>query len=177
MVILAALLAGLGGSQLYAASSGNPAVAGQEQGSKWFREAHFGMFIHWGLYSIPAGEWKGKSYSKICGSTHLMLFAKIPVAEYETLAKSFKPTRFDAEKWVRIAKDAGMKYIVFTAKHHDGFAMYDSKAVCIIPTGVTGIIPMRRGTMRAISGIIPAGPRKISKGTLTKKLSPRCGSY
>lgn len=82
---------------------------------EWFREAKFGMFIHWGLYAIPAkGEW-------------IMNQKKIPVAEYAKLAGQFNPTKFNAGQWARFAKEAGMKYIVITAKHHDGFAMYASK--------------------------------------------------
>jgi alpha-L-fucosidase len=92
----------------------------------WWREARFGMFIHWGLYSIAAGEWNGKN---IWGSgVWLMNTANVPVAEYEQLAKQFNPTRYDPAAWVRLAKAAGMKYIVITAKHHEGFSMFDSKA-------------------------------------------------
>ena len=91
----------------------------------WWREAKFGMFIHWGLYSTLAGEWQGK---EIPGNAEwIMAKAKIPMPEYENLAGQFNPVKFDAEEWVRLAKDAGMKYVVFVAKHHDGFAMYDSK--------------------------------------------------
>lgn len=92
----------------------------------WWREARFGMFIHWGLYAIPAGEWKGQLIPGI--GEWIMNRAKIPVTEYEQLAPQFNPVEFNAEQWVKLAKDAGMKYIVITAKHHDGFAMYDSKA-------------------------------------------------
>lgn len=92
----------------------------------WWREARFGMFIHWGLYSIPAGIWKGEAKGSSYGE-QIQLHAKIPIKEYELLAKEFNPVKFDAEEWVKIAKDTGMKYIVITAKHHDGFAMYDSK--------------------------------------------------
>lgn len=90
---------------------------------QWFRDAKFGMFIHWGLYSVPAGEWKGKKHY----GEWIQLAAKIPNSEYEPLAKQFNPVDFDAREWVRIAKNAGMKYMVFTAKHHEGFCMYDSK--------------------------------------------------
>jgi alpha-L-fucosidase len=91
----------------------------------WWREAKFGMFIHWGLYSVLAGEWQGK---EIPGNAEwIMSKAKIPVAEYEKLADQFNPVKFNADEWVRLAKDAGMKYLVFVAKHHDGFAMYDSQ--------------------------------------------------
>ncbi|MCG6928352.1 MAG: alpha-L-fucosidase [Acidobacteria bacterium] len=89
-----------------------------------FNEAKFGMFIHWGLYAIPAGEWKGERMPGI--SEWIMQRAKIPRDEYAALAKQFNPVKFDADAWVRIALDAGMRYMVITSKHHDGFAMYDS---------------------------------------------------
>jgi alpha-L-fucosidase len=92
---------------------------------KWFKEAKFGMFIHWGLYSKLAGEYKGKRYY---GSGEwIMNQGKIPAADYAKEAKTFNPVNFNAEEWARIAKDAGIKYMVITAKHHEGFAMYDSK--------------------------------------------------
>jgi alpha-L-fucosidase len=91
---------------------------------QWFRDARFGMFIHWGLYSNPAGIWKGKPTTFF--GEWIMSRARIPVKEYELLAKDFNPVKFNADEWVQIAKDAGMKYIVITAKHHDGFAMYHS---------------------------------------------------
>lgn len=91
---------------------------------QWFREAKFGLFIHWGLYAIPAGEWKGQPIPGI--GEWIMNHAKIPVKEYEQLAGQFNPVQFDAERWVQMAEDAGMKYIVITSKHHDGFAMYHS---------------------------------------------------
>jgi alpha-L-fucosidase len=92
---------------------------------KWWHDARFGMFIHWGVYSVPAGENKGKVYPGL--GEWLMYDAKIPVSEYEEFARQFNPVKFDAAEWVRIAKDAGVKYIVITSKHHDGFAMWDSK--------------------------------------------------
>lgn len=91
----------------------------------WWREARFGMFIHWGIYSLPAGEWKGKNIGGY--AEHIMRKAKIPRSEYLKLAHQFNPTRFNADTWVLQAKKAGMRYIIITAKHHDGFAMYDSK--------------------------------------------------
>jgi alpha-L-fucosidase len=92
---------------------------------KWWREARFGMFIHWGLYAVPGGEWKGKQIGSI--GEWIMNNAQIPVAEYEQLRDQFNPVKFDAKEFVRIAKGAGMKYIVITSKHHDGFCLWDSK--------------------------------------------------
>ncbi len=92
----------------------------------WWRAARFGMFIHWGIYSKPAGVWNGREVPGF--GEWIMHNAKIPVAQYKKLAASFGPEKFDADAWVRIAKEAGMKYIVITAKHHDGFAMFKSAA-------------------------------------------------
>jgi alpha-L-fucosidase len=93
---------------------------------EWFRDSRFAMFIHWGLYSEAAGRWRGRSYYVI--AEWLMHAARIPVREYETLCNRFNPVDFDAMAWVRLAKAAGMKYIVITSKHHDGFAMFRSAA-------------------------------------------------
>ncbi len=92
----------------------------------WWRDAKFGMFIHWGVYSVPAGFYHDKAVSGI--GEWIMCRAKIPMAEYQQYAKEFNPVKFDADAWVKAAADAGMKYIVITSKHHDGFAMFDTKA-------------------------------------------------
>ncbi|HET7625041.1 MAG TPA: alpha-L-fucosidase, partial [Verrucomicrobiae bacterium] len=92
---------------------------------KWWRAARFGMFIHWGVYSVPAGTYKGQQSKKL--GEWLMRDYNIPVAEYAAYAKQFDPTNFNAEQWVKLAKNAGMKYIVITAKHHDGFAMFHTR--------------------------------------------------
>ena len=92
----------------------------------WWREARFGMFIHWGVYAVPAGEWKGQRIGGI--GEWIMNRGKIPVSEYQEIAKQFNPVRYDPDAWVRMAKDAGMKYIVITSKHHDGFALFETKA-------------------------------------------------
>lgn len=92
---------------------------------RWFQDAKFGLFIHWGVYAVPGGEWKGQTIPGL--SEWIMNDAKIPVVEYEPLAEQFNPTEFDPAEWVRLAKVAGMRYITITSKHHDGFAMWDSK--------------------------------------------------
>lgn len=112
----------------------------------WWREAKFGMFIHWGVYSVPAGEWKGTIYPGI--SEWIMSHADIPIDEYETLGPKFNPVGFDAEKWVKMAKNAGMKYVVITSKHHDGFAMYDSK---ISDYDIVDSTPYGRDILKALS--------------------------
>jgi alpha-L-fucosidase len=91
-----------------------------------FRDARFGLFLHWGLYPLPAGEWRGQRMEYI--GEWIMSRYRIPITEYEALASEFNPDRFDADAWVRLARRAGMRYVVFTAKHHDGFAMYHSRA-------------------------------------------------
>jgi len=89
----------------------------------WWREARFGLFIHWGLYAVPAGEWGGETkYGEWIRAT-----ARIPLPVYDQFVGRFNPLKFNAEEWVRLAKDAGMKYIVITSKHHDGFCLFDSQ--------------------------------------------------
>jgi alpha-L-fucosidase len=126
--VLPTLLALLLSAAAYAAPQ-TPADPESPEAKKarlaWFHEAKYGLFIHWGLYAIPAGEWKGKRIPGI--GEWIMNRAKIPVGEYEQLTKQWNPVKFDAEAWVQLAKDAGMKYMVITSKHHDGFALYDSK--------------------------------------------------
>ena len=107
-----------------------------EERTAWFREAKFGMFIHWGLYAIPArGEW-------------VMNRSKIPVAEYAKFAGQFNPVKFNADEWARIAKEAGMNYMVITAKHHDGFAMYGSK---VSPFNIVDATPFKRDPLKELS--------------------------
>jgi len=104
---------------------------GQRKGARqaprldWWREARFGMFIHWGLYAVPAGEWKGVKIPGI--GEWIMYRARIPVAEYELLARQFNPVKFNAAEWVSLARNAGQKYLVITSKHHDGFCMFRSE--------------------------------------------------
>ena len=94
---------------------------------EWWREARFGMFIHWGTYAVLGGDYHGH-LTRVGGPAWIMNRCKIPVSEYQELTRNFNPVKYNPEEWVRIAKDAGMKYMVITAKHHDGFAMFKSKA-------------------------------------------------
>lgn len=119
---------------------------GKDCGQKWWQEARFGLFIHWGLYAQLAGEWNGVRTESI--GEWIMKRLDIPVADYEKLAADFNPVAFDAEAWVNLAKDAGMKYIVITAKHHDGFAMYHSQCS---PYNIVDATPFRRDPMKELA--------------------------
>lgn len=91
---------------------------------EWWKDARFGMFIHWGLYAVPAGEYRGVRVPGI--GEWIMNSLQIPIKEYERFGRHFNPTQFNADEWVLLAKRAGMKYIVITSKHHDGFGLWDS---------------------------------------------------
>src|SRR5260221_8180264 len=113
------------GTSLYSADAGsytNETAAQRDARMEWWRDARFGMFIHWGLYPVPAGEWQGNTnYGEwFLEQTHM------PVSQYEKYADQFNPVKFDATAWVRAAKAAGIKYIVITSKHHDGFGVFRS---------------------------------------------------
>ncbi|TAL48279.1 MAG: alpha-L-fucosidase, partial [Chitinophagaceae bacterium] len=90
---------------------------------EWWRQARFGMFIHWGLYAVPGGEWKGTTNH----AEWIRTTAQIPLEEYNKFVGQFNPVKFNAEEWVQMAKNAGMKYITITSKHHDGFCLWNSK--------------------------------------------------
>jgi len=92
----------------------------------WWKEAKFGLFIHWGVYSVPAGVYDGKDIDGI--GEWIMNNAKIPTTKYQAYAKQFNPLKYNPEVWVKMAKDAGMKYLVITSKHHDGFTLFETKA-------------------------------------------------
>jgi len=124
---------------------GKPTLSKDER-MEWWRDARFGMFIHWGLYAVPAGEWKGKQIPGI--GEWIMERADIPVSEYEQLAKQFNPVKFDADEWVHIAKNAGMKYIVITSKHHDGFCLWDSK---VTDYDIVDAAPFKRDVLGELS--------------------------
>jgi alpha-L-fucosidase len=144
VVILSLALGGAALAQERAPAA--PPDPAREARLSWFREAKFGLFIHWGLYAIPAGEWKGKTVPGI--GEWIMNRAKIPVREYEALAAQFNPVKFDAEAWVRLAADAGMKYVVITSKHHDGFALFDSQ---VSRYDVVDATPFRRDVLKELA--------------------------
>ncbi|MCJ7582717.1 MAG: alpha-L-fucosidase [Candidatus Aminicenantes bacterium] len=129
LVLLAALMTGTVSCRKAVVEEGAGDSLGTETREQfdarmaWWREARFGLFLHWGLYAIPAGEWEGETNH----AEWILTTAQIPVDQYETFAPHFNPVKFDAAEWVRMAKDAGMKYIVITSKHHDGFSLFDSK--------------------------------------------------
>jgi alpha-L-fucosidase len=123
----------------------NETAEQRNQRMQWWRDAKFGMFIHWGLYSIPAGEWQGRKVPGI--GEWIMNNGHIPVADYEKLAGQFNPTQFNAREFARIAKNAGQKYIVITSKHHDGFCLWDSK----VSSYTVAHTPFRRDILRELS--------------------------
>jgi alpha-L-fucosidase len=118
---------------------------------QWWQEARFGMFIHWGLYSVLGGEWDGKDHGKEMGGASaewIMLKAPVPTEEYEKLAQQFNPVKFNAKEWVGLAKEAGMKYLVITSKHHDGFSLFDSK---MTDYDIIDASPFKRDIIRELS--------------------------
>jgi alpha-L-fucosidase len=112
----------------------------------WWRDARFGMFIHWGAYAVPAGTYHGQRVGGI--GEWIMSRGQIPIPEYEQFVRQFNPTKFDPDEWVRIAKDAGMKYIIITSKHHDGFAIFDSK---VSSYNIVDATPYKRDALKALA--------------------------
>ncbi len=141
MIFVAALLL----SQTMAQNKNESAASKQNDARmQWWKDAKFGMFIHWGIYSVPSGKWgETTTYGE-----WIMHSAKIPRAEYAALAKKFNPIQFNAEEWVKLAKDAGQKYIVITSKHHDGFAMFGSKAD---PYNIVDATPFKRDILKELA--------------------------
>jgi len=104
----------------------NETAAQRDARMAWWREARFGMFVHWGVYSYLGGDWQGKPYNGY--AEHIQRMAKIPIPVYrQEVAGHFNPTNFNADEWIRHAKETGMGYFIITAKHHDGFAMWPTK--------------------------------------------------
>jgi alpha-L-fucosidase len=124
-------------------------ILAQEKNEKkmdWWKEARFGLFIHWGVYSVPAGVWNGKDIPGI--GEWIMNRGKIPMVEYQKFPAQFNPVKFNADEWVKMAKDAGMKYIVITSKHHDGFAMFKSKASAF---NIVDATPFKRDIIKELA--------------------------
>lgn len=117
-----------------------------EERLAWWHEARFGMFIHWGLYAVPAGVWQGEEIRGI--GEWIMRNAKIPIPDYEKFADQFNPVKFDAEEWAELARVAGMKYLVITSKHHDGFCLFDSPSN---PYNIVNRTPFKRDVMKELS--------------------------
>ncbi|MCX6950712.1 MAG: alpha-L-fucosidase [Verrucomicrobia bacterium] len=128
------------------AATDTESLAAKEARLAWFKEAKFGLFIHWGLYAIPAGYWKGERSPGI--GEWIMNRMKIPAPEYAQLATKFNPVKFDAEAWAQMAADAGMKYVVITSKHHDGFALFKSAAS---PFNVVDATPFKRDVVKELA--------------------------
>ena len=149
--VLAAMVAGMlsGGGVLKARADERPSSdpGPNAIAKRWFEDAKFGLFIHWGVYSLLGkGEW-------------VMNNDKIPISEYEKLPPRFNPVKFDAEEWVKLAKAAGMKYITVTTKHHDGFCMFDSK---LTSYDIVDASPYGKDPMKALAERLPqAGPEAL----------------
>lgn len=142
----AALAAGCVSSQCPTAD----AVAGTaalEATRKWFKEAQFGMMAHWGLYTLLGGEWNGKPGVRAYGEW-IQYGNRIPMKDYAALAKAFNPILFDPLDWMKRARDAGMKYFVLTSKHHDGFALYNSK---VSKYNVVDATPFKRDIVEEVA--------------------------
>ncbi|MHC4642681.1 MAG: alpha-L-fucosidase, partial [Planctomycetota bacterium] len=146
VITVLSVLAIPAGAQMTAKSALPETIEQRDERMQWWRQARLGMFIHWGVYSIPAGTYKGKQISGI--GEWIMENGDIPVAEYEKYAKQFNPVKFNADQWVQIAKNAGMKYIVITSKHHDGFCLWDSK---VSTYDIMDTAPFKRDILKELS--------------------------
>jgi alpha-L-fucosidase len=119
----------------------------------WWREAKFGLFVHWGLYAVPAGEWKGGTgYGEWIRNS-----ARIPLKEYDRFLNRFNPAAFNADEWVRLANDAGVRYMIVTTKHHDGFCLFNSKETDFDVMST----PFKRDIMRELADACRKGGLKL----------------
>ncbi|MCU0451678.1 MAG: alpha-L-fucosidase [Bernardetiaceae bacterium] len=133
-------------------------AAQREQRMAWWKEARFGMFIHWGLYAVPAGEYNGQALKAGQIGEWIMETAKIPIPEYEKFAAQFNPQQFDARQWAKIAKGAGMKYLVITSKHHDGFCLWDSQ---VTNYDIMDAAPFKRDILKELADACQAEGIKL----------------
>ncbi len=135
----------IGGIAAFAAVTGVEDVFANDSAAlaatkRWFKDAQFGLMAHWGLYTLLGGEWNGRPGAHPYGEW-IMHANKIPIREYAALANAFNPILFNPKEWMKRARDAGMKYFVITAKHHDGFALYHSR---VSTYNVVDATPFRR---------------------------------
>jgi alpha-L-fucosidase len=112
---------------------------------RWWRDARFGMFIHWGAYAVPGGVYKGVNTNS---AEWIMNAENIPIAEYEEFARQFDPQKFDARAWVQLAKSSGAKYIIITSKHHDGFSMWNSQ---VSSYDIADFTPFKRDVLKELA--------------------------
>ncbi len=119
-----------------------------EPRTAWWREARFGIFIHWGIYAVPADATDLKGKQGITGAEWYLFNKRMQVNEYEKFAPQLNPVKFDAKAWVKMAKDSGAKYIVFTAKHHDGFGMFGSR---VTDWDVIDRSPLKRDPLKELA--------------------------
>jgi alpha-L-fucosidase len=148
LALPALTLALLSALHLPAAPAVTESPAQRDQRMAWWRDARFGMFIHWGLYAIPAGRWNDRTnHAEWIRDT-----ARIPLAEYDKFVGQFNPVKFDAKQWARLAQRAGMKYLVITSKHHDGFGLWDSKLTDFDVAST----PFRRDILKELSAACEA---------------------
>ena len=136
------------GSRLHAQTGSQSSEVTSEQRLQWFQHDKFGLFIHFGPYSALAGEWNGQRMPVGSGAEWIMQRFNIPVKDYREMARHFNPAKFNADAWVGLAKTAGMKYLVFTAKHHDGFAMYRSQ---ISDYNIVDWTPFKRDILKELA--------------------------
>ncbi len=130
--------------------------AGKDARMQWWRDAGFGMFIHWGAYAVPAGMYQGKEVKGV--GEWIMHTANIPIPEYEAYVQVFNPTKFNAREWARTAKQAGMKYVVITSKHHDGFCLWDSK---VTTYDIMDAAPFKRDILKELADACKAEGIKL----------------
>ena len=147
-IALAALVGTVSGLTVRSQNQAAQTSTSDQERMAWFRHDKFGMFIHWGPYSLLAGEWKGQRIPVGTEAEWIMERFNIPVKEYREMAHHLNPVNFNADRWVGLAKATGMKYLVITAKHHDGFAMYHSR---VSEYNIVDWTPFKRDPVKELS--------------------------